>query len=73
MRCPRCRGYLWTEQERAGEHRECAERYGLDVVCIGGHRFTLTPEDFKYYLFLKGREKNVPEKNRRNQREASKH
>ena len=50
MLCPTCKGYLWTEQERAGGHRECAERYGLDVVCIAGHRFTLTPEDFKKYI-----------------------
>jgi Ni,Fe-hydrogenase III component G len=43
---------MWTEQERAGEHRECAERYGLDVVCIAGHRRHLTPEDFRKHFKL---------------------
>lgn len=70
MTCPRCKGYLWTEQERAGEHQECASLYGLDVVCIGGHRFRLTPEDFRKYI---RRKKNVPEKNRHNTRKASKY
>lgn len=48
---------MWTEQERAGEHRECAERYGLDIVCIAGHRFTLTSEDFKEYMRRKSLER----------------
>ena len=63
MICPRCKGYLWTEQERAGEHKECAALYGLEVVCIGGHRFMLTPEDYKEYI---RRRENVPKKNRHN-------
>lgn len=57
MTCPRCKGYLWTEQERAGEHQECASLYGLDVVCIGGHRFTLTSQDYKEYIRRKSLER----------------
>jgi len=49
MKCPKCGGYMWVEQEKAGDYEKCLRRYGIDIVCVAGHRVRLTPHDYKKY------------------------
>ena len=58
MRCPRCDGYIWSEVERGGDPVEIAKRYGLEVVCIAGHRIKLSVEDYQRYLREKRRKES---------------
>jgi len=59
MKCPKCDGYMWTEQERAGDYEECLRQYGVDVVCIAGHRTKLTLDDYKKYKEAKNATRKI--------------
>ncbi len=55
VKCPVCGGYLWTEYvlTDGGWYSSSIKKVGIDVVCIGGHRFALTPIDYKLYRWKK--------------------
>jgi hypothetical protein len=57
MKCPICKGYIWTESDRAllGSWKNHIRQHGVDIVCIAGHRISLTSADYRKYMKEKKR------------------
>ena len=44
MKCPKCNGKLWIEDVQLSSGK--IEENLVDIVCIGGHRITVTKKDY---------------------------